>query len=119
MVQPHNCKKPFDLLCEANHESIGVTLWQQDSDEVNIIHHASRTLNDAQINYPLVEKEFFAVVFTCEKFRSHIIDSKVRVYTDRMALKEILERTDVKPRMIQWIFLLQEFDFQIIQRSGE
>ena len=36
-----------------------------------------------------------------------------------MGLKEILERTDVKPRMIRWIFLLQEFDLQIIQRSEE
>jgi hypothetical protein len=92
-------------------------LCQQDGDEVNIIHHARRTLNDAQINYPLVEKEFFAVVFSFEKFRSYITNSKVRVYTDRMGLKEILERTDVKPMMIRWILLLQEFDLQIIQRS--
>ena len=34
-------------------------------------------------------------------------------------MKEILERTDVKPRMIRWILLLQEFDLQIIQRSEE
>jgi hypothetical protein len=94
-------------------------LCQQYGDQFNIIHHASRTLNDAQINYPLVGKEFFAVVFACEKFRSYITDSKVRVYTDRMGLKEILEINDVKPRMIRWIFLLQEFDLQIIQRSEE
>ena len=119
MIQPPDWKKPFDLLCEANHESVRVTLCQQDGDELNIIHHASRTLNDAQINYPLIEKEFFAVVFACEKFRSYITDSKVRVYTDRMGLKETLEKTDVKPRMIRWILLLQEFDLQIIQRSEE
>jgi hypothetical protein len=83
------------------------------------MHHASQTLNDAQINYPLVEKVFFAVVFACKKFRSYIIDSKVRVYTDRMGLKEILERTDIIPRMIRWILLLQEFDLQIIQRIEE
>ena len=87
MIQPPDWKKPFDLLCEANHESVGVTLCQQDGDELNIIHHASRTLNDAQINYRLIEKEFFAVVFACEKFRSYITDSKVRVYTDRKGLK--------------------------------
>jgi hypothetical protein len=96
MIQPPDWKKPFDLLCEANHESVGVTLCQQDGDELNIIHHASRTLDDAQINYPLIEKEFLAVVFACEKFRSYVTDSKVRVYIDRMGLKEILERTDVK-----------------------
>jgi hypothetical protein len=36
-----------------------------------------------------------------------------------MGLKEILERTNVKPRMIRWILRLQEFDLQIIQRSEE
>jgi hypothetical protein len=50
-------------------------LCERDGDELNIIHHASRTLNYAQINYPLIEKEFFAVVFACEKFRSYITDS--------------------------------------------
>jgi hypothetical protein len=94
-------------------------LCQQDGDELNIIHHARWILNDAHISYSLIEKEFFAVVFPCEKFRSYITDSKFRVYTDRMGLKEILERTDVKPRMIRWILLLQEFDLQIIQRRED
>jgi hypothetical protein len=83
-MQPPNWKKPFDLFCEVSHESVGVALCQQDGDEVDIIHHASRTLNDTQINYPLVEKDFFAVVFVCENFRSYITDLKVRVYTNRM-----------------------------------
>ena len=58
-------------------------------------------------------------MFACEKLRSYITDSKVRVYTDCMGLKEILKRIDVKPRMIRSILLLQEFDLQIIQRSEE
>jgi hypothetical protein len=34
-------------------------------------------------------------------------------------LKEILGRTNVKPQMIRWILLLQEFELQIIQRKEE
>jgi hypothetical protein len=119
MIKPPDWSKPLELLCEANHESIGVGLCQRDGNELNIIHHASRTLNNAQINYPLIEKELFTVVFVCEKFRFYITDSKVRAYTDRLGLKEILEWTDVKPRMIRWTLLLQELDLQIIQRSEE
>jgi hypothetical protein len=100
ILQPPNWKKPFDLLCELSHESVGATLCQQYGDGINMIHD-SRTLNDAQINCPLIEKEFFTVVFACEKFRSYISDSKVRVYTDCLGLKEILERTDVNSRMIR------------------
>jgi hypothetical protein len=46
-------------------------------------------------------------------------DIKVRLYTNRNGLKEILERADVKPRMIHWIFLLQEVNLQMIQESEE
>jgi hypothetical protein len=48
----------------------------------------------------MVEKELFVVVLSCDKFRSYISDVLVRVHTDRDCLKEVLERTDVKPRMI-------------------
>jgi hypothetical protein len=54
-IKPPDWRKPFELLCEANHESVGVSLCQWDGDELNIIHDASRTLNNAQINYPLIE----------------------------------------------------------------
>jgi hypothetical protein len=55
MIKPPDWEKSFELLCEANHESVGVSLCQWDGDELNIIHDASRTLNNAQINYPLIE----------------------------------------------------------------
>ena len=29
--------------------------------------------------------------FSCDKFRSYIVDAKVRVHTDRDGLKELLE----------------------------
>jgi hypothetical protein len=36
----------------------------------------------------MAEKELFAVLFSCDKFRSYIIDSKVRVHGDRDSLKD-------------------------------
>ena len=58
-------------------------------------------------------------MFSCDKFKSYIIDSRVKVHTDHDGLKKILERTDVKPRLIRWILLLQEFELQIVQRKEE
>ena len=65
-----------------------------------------------------LRKNFF-VVFACDKFRSYIIDSKVKVHTDHQGLKEIIERKDVKPRFIRWLLLLQEFELQITERRHE
>jgi hypothetical protein len=46
-----------------SHEAVGAVLCRCDGDELNIIHHASHTLNDAQKNFPMSEKELFVVCF--------------------------------------------------------
>ena len=61
--------------------------------------------------------EFLAMVFACDKFIPYIVDSKVIVHTDHVAIKYIMEKKDAKPRIIQWVLLLQEFDLHIIDRN--
>ena len=116
IIKPPVWDLTFDLICEASDAVVGVILGQHVGRRFNIIHHASRTLNGAQMNYPKKEKELFAVFFSCEKFHSYIVDAKVRVHTDCDGLKEIFERKEHKPRLIRWILLLQEFELQIMQR---
>ena len=57
-------------------------------------------------------------MFSCEKIRSYIVDSKVIVHTDHAAIKYLMENKDAKPRLIRWVLLLQEFDLHIIDRKG-
>jgi hypothetical protein len=58
------------------------------------------------------------MVFAIEKFRSYLVGAKVIVYTDHAALKYLLMKKDAKPRLIQWILLLQEFDLEIRDKKG-
>jgi hypothetical protein len=69
------------------------------------------------VNYATTEKELLAVVFTFEKFRSYIVNSMVIVYTDHAAIKYLLSKKDVKPRLIKWI-LLQKFVMEIRGKKG-
>ena len=105
-------------MCDANDYVVGVVLGQRVDKKLNVIHYASKTLQSAQRNYASTEKEFFAVVFACDKFRSYIVDSKVIVHTDHSAIKYLMEKKDAKPRLIRWVLLLQEFDLHIIDRMG-
>ena len=57
-------------------------------------------------------------MFACDKFISYIVDSKVIVHTDHAAIKYLLDKKDVKPRLIRWVLLLQEFDLHITDRKG-
>ena len=70
------------------------------------------------LNYATTEKEFLAVVFACNKFRSYIVDSNVTVHTDHAAIKYLIEKEDAKLRLIRWDLLLQEFDLHITDRKG-
>ena len=40
------------------------------------------------------------------------------MYSDHAALKYLLAKKESKPRLIHWILLLQEFDLEIKDRSG-
>ena len=82
------------------------------------IAYASKTLIEPQLNYATTKKKLLAVVFTIDKFRSYLVGAKVIVYTDHIALKYLLTKKDVKPRLIRWILLLQEFDLEIKDKKG-
>ena len=66
----------------------------------------------------MTEKEFLAVVFALEKFWSYSINSKVITFTDHAALKHLIKKSNSKPRFIQWVLLLQEFDLEIKDKAG-
>ncbi|TQD93529.1 hypothetical protein C1H46_020876 [Malus baccata] len=83
---------PFELMCDASDYAVGAVLGQRKDRLPQVIYYASRTLNDAQLNYATTEKELLAVVFPLEKFRSYLVGAKVIVYTDHAALKYLLSK---------------------------
>ena len=90
-------------MCDTNDYVVGTVLGQRVDKKLNAIHYASKTLDSAQRNYGTTEKEFLAVVFACDKFRSYIVDSKAIVHTDHDAIKYLMEKKDAKPRLIRLV----------------
>ena len=109
---------PFELMCDASDFAIGAVLGQKQEKTFQVINYASRTLNDAQLNYATTEKELLAIVFAFDKFRPYLIGNKVVVHTDHSAIKYLMTKKDVKPRLIRWVLLLQEFDVEIKDKKG-
>ncbi|GJY68917.1 reverse transcriptase domain-containing protein [Tanacetum coccineum] len=83
-----NWELPFELMCDASDFAVGAILGQKDGKNFHPIYFASKTLNAAQQNYTITEKELMAVVFSFDKSRSYMI------------------------------LLLQEFDIKIKDRKG-
>ncbi|XP_075499196.1 uncharacterized protein LOC142537576 [Primulina tabacum] len=117
MIVP-DWKEPFELMCDASDYAVGAALGQRRDKMFKAIYYASRTLNAAQQNYTTTEKEMLSVVFAFDKFRTYLIGTKVTVFTDHAALRYLFAKKDAKPRLIRWILLLQEFDFDVKDKKG-
>ncbi|GJT95662.1 DNA-directed DNA polymerase [Tanacetum coccineum] len=96
----------------------GAVLGQHHEKHFRPIHYASKTMSEAESHYTTTEKEMLAVVYAFEKFRSYLILNKSIVYTDHSALKYLFAKKDSKARLFQWVLLLQEFKFKVIDTKG-
>jgi hypothetical protein len=68
---------PFKIMCDASDYAMGAVLGQRKDKKPHVIYYASRTLNSAQMNYTITEKELLAVVFALDKFCSCLIGTSI------------------------------------------
>jgi hypothetical protein len=54
---------PFELMCDASDFALGAVLGQRINKIPHAIYYASKTLNDAQLNYSTTKKELLAIIF--------------------------------------------------------
>jgi hypothetical protein len=113
IIQPPDWSQPFENMCDTSDYAVGAVLGQRKECRVHVVYYASKTLNEAQLNYATMEKELLAVVFTFEKYRSYIMNSKVIVYTDHATIKYLLAKKDAKPRLRSFFFKSSMLKFVI------
>ena len=92
VIQPPNWSLPFEIMCDTSDYVVGAVLGQRKDKKLYVIYYASKTLNNAQMNYTTTEKELLAVVFACDKFRSYLVGLSVIVFNDHATLKYLLSK---------------------------
>ena len=97
---------------------MGAMLGQRTEKMFKAIYYASKTFNEAQENYSTTEKDMLTMVFSCETFRPYILGSHVIIHIDHAAIRYLMANKDVKPRLIRWVVLWQEFDLEIKDKKG-
>ena len=117
MVTP-DWNKEFEIMCDVSDYAMGAVLGQRIEKIFKAIYYASKTFNEAQENYSTIEKEMLAMMFACEIFKPYILGSHVIIHTDHAAIKYLMAKKDVKPRLIIWVLLLQKFDLEIKDKKG-
>jgi len=91
---------PFELMRDSSNALLGVLFRQRKQKVLHLIYSASKTLDFAQANYKVTEKEMLALVFAIDKSRSYLLGTKVIVYTDHAPKMYLFNTKDANPRLI-------------------
>jgi len=109
---------PFILQTDASHDGIGAVLSQIDSNnQEHPVAFASRTLKPAERNYPITELETLCGRI-CEVFRPYLYQHDVTVETDHTAVKAVLEKSNVSPRIARLGLALAGINMTVLPRRG-
>ena len=116
-----NYKKPFRLHTDASDLGLGAVLYQQDEDGKNrVIAYASRTLNQAEKNYPAHKLEFLALKWAVtSRFHEYLYGGEFAVYTNNNPLTYVLTSAKLGATGQRWIAALANYNFSLHYRSGK
>jgi hypothetical protein len=76
-------------------------------------------MSPAERKYTTMEREALAVIYSYKKFRHYLLGYKVIFYTDHYSLKYLVNEPDLSGRIVRWILLLQEFNYEVVVKSGK
>ena len=120
ILAPPDWSKAFHVHADASNTAVGAVLCQADDAKVDHpIYYASCNLSDLERNYTTTEKECLSMIFAVDKFRHYLLGNFFIIYVDHYALKYLLNKTELAGRVIQWMLLLQEFDFEVVTKPGK
>lgn len=113
-------KLPTEVRCDGSKIGLGGILLQTHPDDTQrVVAFASRMTNQAEKNYPIPEIEALAIVFSLTKFRTYVVGTKFKVYTDHCALCWMVSKKNLSQRLTKWALMLQDYDFSVVYKSGK
>ena len=110
---------PFDLYVDASDEALGMVLGQVQNGREVVISYSGRKLLPAEKNYSVTEREALAVVAGIKYFQPYVYGRRFTVHTDHNAVRWLMGIKEPTGRLARWAVLLQQYDFNIVHRSGK
>ena len=108
----------FILDCDASCESIGAVLSQKQGGLEKVVAYGSRSLNKAEKNYCITDKELLALRYFVEYFRQYLLGRRFVVRTDHQPLVWLFSLKEPKSRIARWLEILSAYDFAVEHRPG-
>ena len=115
-------KKQAVLETDSSDWVTGGVLSQHDDDGVlHPVAFYSKSLNLAEINYHIYDKELLAIIRCFEHWRPELAHTElpIQIFTDHQALKTFMENKQLTRRQARYLDILSDFNFKIIFRAGK
>jgi hypothetical protein len=109
VLQISDFSKEFTLICYVSDIAISAILHQKRGEDLASIAYASRLLSPAERKYSIYEREYLAVVYGCEKYRSYLEHKEFCLYKDNQALAWLLRHAKELGRIGRWVLRLAPF----------
>jgi hypothetical protein len=113
LLQYPDFTRPYVLTTDASNDAIGAVLSQGPIGKDLPIAYASRILINAENNYPTIEKELLAIVWSCKYFRQCLYGRNFTIVTDHRPLTWIFSVKDPSSRLLRWRLKLQEYEYEV------
>jgi hypothetical protein len=79
----------------------------------------SSTLKEAELNYPVHEKELLAIVRAIKKWKYDLLGTPFFVYTDHKTLLNFATQKDLSRRQARWMEELSAYECKFVYVKGE
>ena len=118
MALPRTDGGQFILDVDACNYGIGGVLSQLQDGEELVIAYASRSLNRAETNYCVTDKELLAIKYFVEYFRHCLLGRHFTVRSGHRPLKFLFSMKSPSGRIARWIEILSGYDFEVQYRQA-
>lgn len=113
--------RPVELETDSSDFALGAQIGQRDDEgRLHPVAFYSHKLHGAELNYPIYDKEFLAIVNAFKEFRHYLRGSqhRVTVYTDHKNISHFAKTQELSRRQLRYAEELSGFDYIIIHRKG-
>ena len=111
---------PTRITCDASLFGIVAVLEQQHADGWHPVHYLSRTFSKSERNYPVLDKEWLAIIYALTKWR-HYLHKHFFIRTDHKPLVSLLtnSNSDLHDRRARWLSQCLQFSYTVEYIQGK
>jgi len=79
----------------------------------------SMTFKNAELNYPVHEKELLTIIHALKKWHVNLLGSPFLIYTDHKTLENFNIQKDLSQRQACWMEFMSQFDAKVVYIKGK